>query len=205
MACAVLGLVLTTPRDVPAQASFAPEGTAGSTWGGVALGGYSGAVFGLVGTMMPCNRTLAGARCAAAGASAGAALGVAMGGIVGGQNQDEIVRRAKSAGWGTLAGSVVGVALWRGVRQYGWADAAAVAAVGGAIGAAPKGAWIGGAIGVTTGTAAWLIFPDGGLPNFVMLTFAGVAVGGMLDWALAANDANRPEPRFTPSFSIPVG
>jgi hypothetical protein len=197
--------VFCLPDAVLAQVSRAPEGSAGSTWGGMALGGYSGTVLGLVGTMLPCNRTLAGGRCSASGASAGAALGLAMGGIVGGQNQDEIVRRARSAGWGTLAGGVVGVALWKGVRQYGWADAAAVAAVGGAIGAAPRGAWLGGSIGAATGAMAWLVWPESGLPNFVMLTLAGVAVGGMLDWGNAASDANRAEPVFGPTFSIPVG
>jgi hypothetical protein len=204
VACVVFGAAIASPRHLVAQGSAVPEGSTGSTWAGVALGGYSGTVLGLIGSMLPCNRTLAGARCTASGASAGAALGVAMGGLVGGQNQDEIVRRAQNAGWGALVGGMAGAALWKSVRQYGWADAMAVAAVGGAIGTAPQGAGLGGAVGATTGAVVWLVTPESGLPNFVMLTMAGVAVGGMLEWALTAGDANRSEPLFTPSFSIPV-
>jgi hypothetical protein len=187
VACVVFGAAIASPRHLVAQGSAVPEGSTGSTWAGVALGGYSGTVLGLIGSMLPCNRTLAGA-----------------GGLVGGQNQDEIVRRAQNAGWGALVGGMAGAALWKSVRQYGWADAMAVAAVGGAIGTAPQGAGLGGAVGATTGAVVWLVTPESGLPNFVMLTMAGVAVGGMLEWALTAGDANRSEPLFTPSFSIPV-
>ena len=111
-------------RDASGQIAVAPEGSAGSTWGGIALGGFSGTVFGLVASMTPCNRTLTGARCTASGASAGAALGLAMGGIIGGQNQQAIIDRAESAGWGALTGAVVGTVLWKSVRQYSYADAA---------------------------------------------------------------------------------
>ena len=198
-------MLLGGPVVSEAQVARIPEGSAGSTWGGIALGAYSGTVFGLLGTMLPCNRTLAGARCAASGASAGAALGLAMGGIIGGQNQDAIIARAKSAGWGALTGAVVGTVMWKAVRQYSYADAAMIMAVGGAIGAAPKGAGVGAGVGAATGALAWWLLPDSGLPDFVMLTLAGVAVGGILDWGLGAGDANRAEPVFTPTFSIPIG
>ena len=168
--------VLTTPGTALSQISRTPEGSAGSTWGGIALGSFSGTVFGLVGTMVPCNRTLAGARCAASGASAGAALGLAMGGIIGGQNQQAIIDRAESAGWGALTGAIVGTVMWKAVRQYSYGDAAMMAAVGGAIGAAPKGAGAGAAIGAATGGLVWWLLPDSGLPDFVMLTLAGVCL-----------------------------
>jgi hypothetical protein len=207
-AATAVGLVVALagmPLGADAQITTAPEGSSGSTWGGVALGAYSGTVFGLLGTMLPCNRTLAGARCAASGASAGAALGLAMGGIIGSQNEDAIIARAESAGWGALAGAVVGAVMWKAVRQYSYTDAAMIAAVGGAIGAAPKGAGLGAGVGAATGALAWWLLPDSGLPNFVMLTLAGVAVGGMVDWGLGAGDAKGSEPFLTPTFSIPIG
>lgn len=205
VAVGLLWVLLGMPEGAVAQIERAPEGSSGSTWGGIALGAYSGTVFGLLGTMLPCNRTLAGARCAASGASAGAALGLAMGGIIGGQNQDAIIARAESAGWGALTGAVVGTVMWKTVRQYSYADAMMLAAVGGAVGAAPKGAGLGAGVGAATGALAWWILPDSGLPDFVMLTLAGVAVGGILDWGLGAGDANRSEPFLTPTFSVPIG
>lgn len=88
-ATVALGLLVALagiPLGADAQVGGAPDWSSGSAWGGVALGAYSGTALGLLGTMLPCNRTLAGARCAAAGAGAGAALGLAMGGIIGSQN-----------------------------------------------------------------------------------------------------------------------
>jgi hypothetical protein len=202
---ALIGCVLSsTGVDVAGQGLDAPRGSAASTWGGIVLGAYSGTVLGLLGTMMPCNRTLAGGGCAAAGAGAGAAFVLSMGGIVGGQNEDEVVARLRSAGWGSAAGALVGLAVWRGVRQYGWTDALAVAAVGGALGAAPVGSGLGATVGATAGAVTWWMDPDRGLPNLVMLTLAGVMVGGIVDWGLAAANAND-QPPLAASFSIPVG
>lgn len=201
LALALMGV--TVPTSSAAQ-SF--QGSTLSTFGGLALGAYSGAGLGLLGTMMPCNRTLVGGRCSASGASAGAALALAMGGLIGAQNQNDLEDRFKDAGIGTLIGGVVGIGLRRGVRQYGWNDVIVSAAIGGAIGAAPTGAMYGAGAGLVAGGIVWLVVPDGGLPEFVMLTLAGVAVGGLVDWAQGASDANRPtEPTFGPSFSIPVG
>jgi hypothetical protein len=200
----VAAAVAAGPQGLSGQLARTPQGSAGSTWGGIALGGFSGTVFGLVGTMMPCNRTLTGARCTASGASAGAALGLAMGGIIGGQNQEAIIDRATSAGWGALTGAVVGTVLWKAVRQYSYADAAMMAAVGGAIGAAPAGAGVGAVVGAAAGGVTWWLLPDRGLPDFVMLTLVGVGVGGIVDWGLGANRANEPTPLFSPSFSIQV-
>lgn len=198
-------LLAGSVAPIAGQVSLPPQGSAGSTWGGVALGAYSGTVFGLLGTMLPCNRTAAGARCAASGASAGAALGAAMGGIMGGQNQADVIARLRSAGWGAAVGAVLGLGAWKGIRQYGWADAVAVAAVGGAIGAAPRGAAIGAGVGVATGALVWVAFPRAGHADFALFTLGGLAVGGILDWAFGAADANRPVDPFLPTFSIPVG
>ena len=128
-----------------------------------------------------------------------------MGGLVGAQNPSDLNGRLTSAGIGTLVGAAVGVGLRYGVRQYDWADVAAVAAIGGAVGSAPRGSGIGAGIGMATGAAYWLVMPNGGLDDFVMFTLAGLAVGGIYDWALGAANANRlMEPKFSPAFSIPV-
>jgi hypothetical protein len=39
----------------------------------------------------------------------------------------------------------------------------------------------------------------------VMLTLAGVMVGGILDWGLAAANANDQPSPVTAAFSIPIG
>jgi hypothetical protein len=201
---ALLLLLAAFPVELSAQLSVAPEGSTGSTWGGIALGGFSGTVFGLIGTMVPCNRTITGARCTASGASAGAALGLAMGGIIGGQSQEAIIARAESAGWGALTGAVIGSVMWKAVRQYSYADAMMMATVGGAIGAAPMGAGIGAGVGAAAGGLAWWLLPGRGLPDFVMLTLAGVGIGGIIDWGLGASQANEPQPLFVQSFSVSV-
>jgi hypothetical protein len=182
------------------------EGSTASTAAGLFLGAYSGAVFGMLGTMSPCNRTIQGGRCTGSGASAGGAIALAMGGLIGAQNPGDLNGRFRSAGYGTLVGAVVGVGLRRGVRQYGWADVGAVAAVGGAIGAAPRGALIGAGVGLAAGAIVWLTLPQGGLPNIVMLTLGGLAIGGLYDWADGAANANRlADPIPGPAFSIPIG
>lgn len=180
-------------------------GSGGAARGGMALGAYSGATLGLLGTMMPCNRTIAGSVCVASGASSGAALGLAMGGIIGGESAGDIDERYRNAGWGTAVGAVLGLVAWKGVRQYGWADALAVAAVGGAIGAAPRGALIGAGAGVLTGAVAWIGFDKAGLADFILFTLGGLAVGSMYDWVHGAAVAGSTEPLPGPSFSIPVG
>ncbi|MDH3269719.1 MAG: hypothetical protein OEN56_00210 [Gemmatimonadota bacterium] len=174
------------------------------TAAGAALGFYSGSMLGLVGTMMPCNRTLSGGRCTISGAGTGGALGIAMGGLIGGQNPDGIWSRAENAGIGALAGAVVGVGLRSAVRQYGWADVGATAALGGAVGAAPRGSLIGAGAGVVTGALVWWIFPKAGLPDFILLTLAGTAVGGMVDWADGAATAQRDRAAIRQVFSISV-
>jgi len=191
--------------DGLAQGVDAPTGSTASALGGIVLGGYSGTVLGLLGTMGPCNRTMAGGGCAASGAAVGGALALAMGGIVGGRNEDEILTRLESAGWGAAAGAIVGAAAWRGIRQYGWTDAVAMAAVGGAIGAAPVGSGIGGAAGATAGALAWWLVPDRGLPDLVMLTLAGVMIGGLAEWSIAAANADDGPAPFSASFAVPLG
>lgn len=176
------------------------EGNSWTTVEGAALGLYSGGVLGLVGTMMPCNRTIQGERCTASGVGAGAAMGMVMGGLIGAQNTNALDLRLESAGIGVLAGAGVGVGLRRAVRQYGWGDVGAAALVGGAFGAAPRGSLIGLGAGTVTGAVAWWLVPDSGIADFVMLSLVGAAVGGIVDWIRGAASAKRDRP--PPSFTV---
>ena len=195
---------LFAPRTVEAQAF---RGSTASTLGGVALGAYSGSILGLVGSVLPCNRTLYGPKCAATGASVGGALGVAMGGLIGAQNQDETIVRLEGAGVGALIGSGVGIILRQAVRQYDWEDAATLSVIGGAFGASPVGSGVGLGAGAVVGSIVWLTFPRAGLQDFILFSLAGAALGGMVDWADGASDAKREGSgtSFPLSFSLPVG
>jgi len=197
-------LALAVPAAVSAQ-SF--RGSTASTLGGVALGAYSGSILGLLGSLLPCNRTLYGPKCAATGASVGGAVGVAMGGLIGAQNQDETIIRLEGAGVGVLIGSGVGIILRQAVRQYDWEDAATVAVVGGAFGASPVGSGVGLGVGAVAGGVVWVAFPKAGLQDFILFSLAGAAIGGMIDWADGADEAKREGSgsRFPLSFAVPVG
>lgn len=176
------------------------EGDTWTTVEGAALGLYSGGMLGLMGTMMPCNRTIQGERCTASGVGTGAAMGMVMGGLIGAQNTNALDIRLENAGIGALAGAVVGVGLRQAVRQYGWGDVGAAALVGGAFGAAARGSFIGLGAGTVTGAVAWWLVPDSGIADFVMLSLVGAAVGGMVDWTRGAASAKRDRP--PPSFTV---
>lgn len=181
------------------------DGTALSTLGGTALGMYSGAMFGLVGSLLPCDRTLLGPKCTAASIGAGGVLGAVTGGIIGAEDEDEVWLRLRHAGYGALIGGVVGAAVAEAVRQYAWDDALLVAAVGAAMGAAPKGTSIGAGVGAVIGGLAWAVGPRTGLQDLVLFTVVGASLGGMADWVDGALDATREtSPRITSSFSVPI-
>lgn len=200
----VAALVLSGPAVAGPVGAQTLEGTTLSMAGGAALGMYSGAMTSLVGSLLPCNRTLTGGRCAASGASVGAALGLTMGGLIGAESQDDIVGRLEGAGYGALVGVAIGVGLRRAIRQYQWGDAAAMAMYGAAVGAAPRGSLIGVGVGAAVGGVVWLAFDDAALPDFLMFALAGSAVGTLLDWAHgAATVRQRPPSPFSSSFSIP--
>jgi len=187
-------------------AAQAPGGTTTSTIGGAALGMYSAGAGALLGSLLPCNRTLAGKRCVTAGASVGAGVGLAMGGVIGSANRDAVVVRLEGAGYGLLIGAAAGIALRSAVRQYQWEDAFAVAAYGAAVGAAPVGTALGAAAGAAVGGVVWWVFDKAGLPDLALFTLAGAGIGAMVDWTYGAATVERPvTPAFMPSISIPIG
>lgn len=194
-------LAVASSAGATAQSS---TGGTGSTAGGALLGFYSGAGMGLVGTLMPCNRTLTGSRCTATTALVGGALGLAMGGAIGAENRDAVGDRTADAAIGAAIGAGLGLGLRYAVRQYGWTDVFALAAVGGAFGAASEGVAWGAAAGATTGLVLWLVRPESGLPDALLLLVGGAALGGFYDWIDGASTARRGgTPQFSTAFSLP--
>lgn len=182
------------------------DGNALSTAGGAALGLYSGGALALVGSLLPCDRTVLGPGCSRVSAAAGGALGLASGAIIGAKDIDQIRDRGRGALYGLLIGGFVGSVLQESVRQYAWDDAALVAVFGAAVGAAPEGTLVGGGVGAVVGGLAWALSPRGGLQDLIMFTVLGSALGGLYDWVNGAVDARGSGgPRLQSSLSIAVG
>lgn len=191
---------------MPASAQRAVAQGTVSTGSGAALGLYSAGMFGLMGSLLPCDRTLLGPGCVGVSAVAGGALGFVSGGLVGAEDEDKVRDRARGALYGTLIGAAAGTILQRAVRQYGAEDALLVAVYGGAVGAAPRGTLIGTGVGAVVGGVAWAASPRGGLQDLILFTAVGSTVGGLCDWAAGAVDARDGGGRgFSTAFSIAVG
>jgi hypothetical protein len=200
----VVAFVLAAGVAPPAVKAQADDGTAARTIGGAALGGASGAVLGLLGSLEICTRTLLGSRCPASATAVGGSFGVVAGGLLGHRSETALHDRLENAGYGAAIGAVLGVGLRAAVRQLQWGDAAAFAVVGGAIGAAPRGTLIGVAVGAAGGGALGVIRNRPVLPDAFMLMLVGGAIGGLADWAQGATDAAGRAPPLTSTFSIAV-
>ena len=189
-----LVLALLPPSPVSAQ-----EGSAAATFGGGALGAYSGATLGLIGGLVPCSTTIQGLRCSRIAAGVGGIIGATSGAIIGNADRDFAVDHLRNAGIGAFVGVGTGLVLKELVRQYGWLDAGAGALIGGAIGATPRGAGIGAGIGAAVGLSLWALFPKVEPGDAVALTLLGLAAGGLTQWMLDAADAGS-----SPGGGVPV-
>ena len=185
MALAIVGLGSVAPTALAAQRE---SDLADALWG-AAVGAYSGATLGLIGGLSPCNRTIRGTRCVRVAAVLGGVVGSTSGAILSYHAPDALDERLNGAGLGALVGAALGFGLKVGIRQYGWPDVGAAAAIGAAFGASPVGAGIGFGVGLTVGSVVWLAVPGQGLPEAVAFSLAGLAIGGLLDWALGAASA----------------
>ena len=184
-----------------ALAVVLPRGSAGQTGergairaGGAALGAYSGATLGLVGSLVPCNRVLSGRRCVRVVTAVAAAGGLVSGTVLSIRDESRIHDRLRGSGYGALAGAVVGLGLRNFVRQYDWADVAAASAVGAAIGASAVGAGVGFAMGAVPGLLLWKGLGAIDTSDAVALSLAGLALGGLVGWAVAAGRDPNPGP-----------
>jgi len=185
----------------PVVAQEAERSVEGAVTGAV-LGSASGATLALVGSLEVCNRTLLGSRCSAAATAVGGTLGVVAGGVLGSRSESALHDRLGGAALGAAIGGVVGAGMASVVRQYGWPDAVAFAVVGGAIGAAPRGTFIGIGTGIGIGTLAWLVRGGAVIPDVVLLMLAGGAVGGLVDWIDGAAAAGGRGPALMSTFSV---
>jgi len=186
--CLLLALALRgSTADLLAQEW---ESSGSDPIGGVLLGASSGTVFGLLGGVAICNRTLhGGGRCPGASAAMGGILGGVSGAVLGDRDAGALDDRWRGAGYGALIGGVAGFGLSRIARQYGWIDVGAFVAVGGAIGASPAGAGLGFGIGAALGTLGWLAIPEMKLGDAVAVSVLGLAAGGLANWVVGASRA----------------
>jgi hypothetical protein len=135
----------------------------------------------------------------------GGAVGLAAGMVLGNNDSGALERRLSNAGYGGLAGGLVGLGLWAVVRPYEWPDPLAFAAVGAAIGASPEGSAVGFAAGVAAGALSWVVFPRLTAGDAITLAVVGLAVGGIADWVSQAGNSNSGPSSFpSATFSVPI-
>lgn len=202
LAAVTVVFILSNPSAATAQQPG--ENHTGSTLAGAALGFYSGSVLGTAGSLLPCNRTLLGPKCALVSALGAGAVGSVAGALIGSDGASALRDRGRGALYGILIGGVAGAILQQGVRQYAWNDALLVAAYGAAIGAAPLGTLVGTGVGAAVGGLAWVALPRTGLADLVMLTLVGSTLGSLYDWVDGASDAGGVDgPVMAASLSVP--
>ncbi len=191
-ALAVAALALT------ARAARAQEGSDLARVGGGALGLYSGAVLGTVGSLIPCSQTYAGARCVRGVGILGGLTGLAAGFYLGDLDEDAVVDAYRGAGYGLLIGSAAGLVLKEVVERYNWADVAATGLVGAAIGSSAKGAALGLAAGSLVGLGLYWAVPSFDIPNTVGVAVMGMALGGIAYWVVRSVEADQASPTAQP-------
>lgn len=202
--CGALSAQVADPA-APNGAIGSPGSSGGSTGaavGGAALGLYSGAMLGVIGSLVPCTHTYAGPKCVrAAGITAGT-IGLLSGAYIGANDDAEIETALRGSAYGFAIGSVVGFALKETVRQYGWADVLAAGGIGASIGASPGGSLIGIAAGTAVGAVLWQAIPSFDVPDMVSASLLGLTIGGLAGWAIRAVNAN--DAPGTPLIMVPL-
>ena len=168
----------------------APDGNAATTLAGGLLGAASLGILSSVGSLVPCRRTASGARCVRIFSASGAALGLAAGTMIGQGGTGALDPVARGAGYGALAGAVVGVGFHALVANSRWLDVAALTVVGGAIGTAPIGSAIGLVAGSAVGLILWKTGPGFTIPDAVGAGLAGMAAGALYEWFDRAGESD---------------
>lgn len=181
-----LVLVVGIARPVQAQSDSTPTGRIVA---GVTLGLYSGGLVSNIGSTLWCTETGWGAGCIRTFTVLGGAIGATAGGILADRDSEALERAAIRSAVGFGIGATFGIVSKYAKSAVGWRDALMVGAVGGAIGAKPFGAALGFSGGLLAGFGASKIIPGFGLPEIAATALAGMAVGVVTDWVLAAKDA----------------
>lgn len=172
---------------------------------GAALGSFSGGTLGLAAALEPCSRTESTLLCARIATATGTAVGLVAGAALGNDHGSAVTDRARSAGYGALAGVALGVGLQPFIQPYGWTDALALAAVGGAIGAVPQGSAWGAGVGGAVGLVLWRTWPAFDAPDAAALAFVGLAVGGLTEWIARATEDPERAMAMPLSVALPIG
>ena len=173
-----LGLVLFLTAG-PASAAAQTSGSSGAAVVGAALGGVAGGTFAAVGSIFPCTRTYAGARCVRTSAIVGTVVGIASGMAIGAGSIEDVERMATGAAIGFTIGSGFGLVVKKVVLYSTWGDVLASGAIGMAVGTSPQGALIGLGAGAIVGVVAWQLIPRFDLVNATDATLLGMAIGGV--------------------------
>lgn len=201
--CRTLSLLILVGIVPPAAHAQTSNGSTAAALGGAALGLYSGAVFGTLGSLIPCSQTYAGAKCVRIAVATASAIGMASGIALGAADSDRLADHAAGAGFGALIGLGAGLAVKPFVPRFAWQDVAALALAGGGVGASAKGAVIGLAAGTVIGVALWQIVPSFELPNAFAAALAGLAIGGLGALAFEGVDGHLGEP-IAPAVVAPI-
>jgi hypothetical protein len=198
-------LVTLALGTLPSGAEGQQNASAWRSMAGGALGAYSGAMLGTLGSVTPCTETYAGPTCVRWSAIAGGVIGLGSGAVIGANKKDALEDAAVGAGVGFLIGAGAGVVLKPIVQRFSWQDVAALGLVGGAVGAAPVGSAIGFAAGGLTGFVLWKAVDGFEMPNAVAMALGGLAIGGLTEWVVGAADSwstGQPNLQVVVPFSV---
>jgi hypothetical protein len=198
-------LVTLALGTLPSGAEGQQNASAWRSMAGGALGAYSGAMLGTLGSVTPCTETYAGPTCVRWSAIAGGVIGLGSGAVIGANNKDALEDAAVGAGVGFLIGAGAGVVLKPIVQRFSWQDVAALGLVGGAVGAAPVGSAIGFAAGGLTGFVLWKAVDGFEMPHAVAMALGGLAIGGLTEWVVGAADSwstGQPNLQVVVPFSV---
>lgn len=185
------------PSPLPAQ-----EGDTEATLAGAVLGLYSGSLLGLAGSVVPCAQLYATRACARAGSVVGAAVGGISGALLGDADAAAVDGAGADAAYGALAGAIVGVAARHFIYYYDWGDVLAFTGLGSAIAPVWEGAGVGLVAGGALGFGLYLISPSVELTDALALGGVGLAVGGLVAWAVKAGEARSRSDDSVPSMTV---
>lgn len=173
-----------------------------ATLGGAALGLYSGSLLGLAGSVVPCAQLFATHACARAALVVGGVAGGISGGLLGDADGGAVEDALRDAGYGALVGATVGVVARHLVYYYDWADVLAATALGSAIAPVWRGAAVGLVAGGALGLGLYLVSPSIELTDGVALGGVGLALGGLVAWAVHAGDARSGSDDSMPRMTV---
>jgi hypothetical protein len=132
-------------------------------------------------------------------------VGAASGIVIGAVDSETLGDAAVGSGVGFAIGAVAGLAMKPFAEGFTWLDVAAVAGMGGAIGASPVGAAVGFGAGTLVGVVLWQVIPSIELSDALAFSVGGMALGGLTGWVYRALDVESNQPSGMARAAIPIG